>query len=129
MTAIPPRQASPDRRACAARAPLLVAVLLAGCSAAVAPSYSDPTPQARIGAIRQTNASGNRADIPHLVECLAADDPAVRLAAITTLERLTGTTLGYRYDGSAKDRRAKVETWKAWVLANPQALESTPAKR
>jgi HEAT repeat protein len=95
---------------------MCAALVLAACSATVPPSYGDPTPEARIGAIRQTVAEGRRQDIPHLVECLSSDDPAVRLAAVDALQSLAGTTLGYRASAPPAERAAAIAAWKSWVI-------------
>ncbi|MBL9141579.1 MAG: HEAT repeat domain-containing protein [Phycisphaerae bacterium] len=91
------------------------ACCVVGCSTAVPASYDDPTPEAQLGAIRATSESGNRADIPRLVECLYSDDDAVRLAAIQALKRLTGTTLEYRATAPPAERARTIESWKTWV--------------
>lgn len=83
-----------------------------GCGTAVAPSFADPTPEARIGAIAASEGGG---DLAHLVENLSSDDAAVRMAAIGMLRRRTGETLGYRFDAPGPDRRAAIERWKAAV--------------
>ncbi|MFM8642602.1 MAG: hypothetical protein ACKOEP_07195, partial [Phycisphaerales bacterium] len=57
------------------------------------------------------------ADAPRLVQNLASDAAAVRLAAITALERTTGSTLGYRFDDSPADRASSVARWRAWLAA------------
>jgi hypothetical protein len=49
------------------------------------------------------------------VEQLDADDPAVRFLAITTLERLTDETFGYRYYDSPWERRAAIDRWVKYV--------------
>lgn len=128
--------------------------VLAGCSASVAPSYDDPTPEARLGAMRAAVARGadagtaggndsgpadraatgstpgSRADLPRLVECLASDDPAVRLGAIGVLERMTGTTLGYRASAPPAERARAVERWKAFVAQDGElASTSAPASK
>ena len=91
---------------------------LSACSGSVAPSWEDPTPQARMGAIERSVREGRgSADAPRLVENLASDDAAVRLAAITALERATGSSLGYRFDDAPGDRASSVARWRAWLAA------------
>lgn len=85
-----------------------------GCGTAVAPSFDDPTPEARIGAIA---ASKSGSDLPRIVENLSSDDAAVRLAAIAALERRTGQTLGYRFDDRLPAREAAVGRWRDAVAA------------
>ena len=97
----------------------LAAFALAGCDASVAPSFDDPVPEARIGALERAAASGDLSSVPRCVENLASDDAAVRMAAAGALRRLTGETLGYRFDAPAKDRAAAIERWRAWVADHP----------
>lgn len=94
------------------------AIALAACSGAISPSWEDPTPQARVGAIERSVRTGRTLqDAPHLVENLASDDASVRLAAITALERATGSTLGFRFDDSSAGRASSVARWRAWLDA------------
>lgn len=91
---------------------------LAACSGGISPSWEDPTPQARAGAIERSVREGRGAsDCPRLVENLASDDAAVRLAAIAALERATGSSLGYRFDDSPADRASSLARWRAWLAA------------
>lgn len=93
-------------------------IALGACSGGVPPSWEDPTPQARVGAIERSVRDGRgSADAPRLVENLASDDAAVRLAAITALERATGSSLGYRFDDSPPGRASSVARWRAWLAA------------
>ena len=106
----------PDTLACAAVA--WSAIAAGGCASHVAPSWEDPTPEARIGAIERSARTGDaRRDAARLVENLASDDAAVRMAAIAALERATGSTLGYRFDDSPEDRASSVARWRAWLAA------------
>ena len=110
----PPRTPALPARATAACA----TVALAACSGGIAPSWDDPTPHARDGAIERSVRDGRGSvDAPRLVENLASDDAAVRLAAITALERATGSTLGFRFDDSPEDRASSVARWRAWLAA------------
>ena len=54
--------------------------LLVSACAPVSPSYTDPTPAARLGAIRESAQSGNMDDAQSLVANLASDDPTIRFA-------------------------------------------------
>lgn len=94
-----------------------LAAMLGGCTA-VGPSYEDPTPDARLGAIRATAEAGTRADVPRLVENLSADDAAVRMAAIGALRRITGETNGYRFDAPAAERAEAIGRWRRWVAVH-----------
>lgn len=98
---------------------LLAACALAACDASVAPSFDDPTPEARIGALERASATGDLSSVPRCVENLSADDAAVRMAAAAALRRLTGETLGYRFDAPTADRAAAIERWRVWVSEHP----------
>lgn len=97
---------------------LAISVLTPAC-APVAPSYTDPTPAARLGAIRESAQSGNTDDAQSLVENLASDDPTVRFAAISALHRLTGETNGYRFNDPWETRALAISAWKAWLAKQP----------
>lgn len=53
--------------------------------------------------------------VPGIVPLLESDDPAVRLVAIHSLERLTGETLGYDYSADEPERRGAADRWERWV--------------
>ena len=96
---------------------LVASLAIAGC-ADVGPSWTDPTPQARIEAIhRDVGEPGGRHDLARLVESLAADDPAVRMAAQHALRRITGSDLGYRFDDAPEARAVALARWQAWLQA------------
>ena len=66
-------------------------------------------------AMEQAVRAGDRAAVRDIVEELDSDDPAVRLLAIQSLERLTGETFGYvHYDPSWK-RDEAIGRWVAAV--------------
>lgn len=66
--------------------------------------------------------------IPDLIECLGSDDPAVRLAAIRALERITGQTLGYEHAAAEWRRREMVDVWLVW-LAQERPAGRAPVER
>lgn len=104
----------PPRPRCAR---LLVLVLpLAGCSAPVGVGLDSPDPQGRTIALARLSESPKQSDIPELIESLASADPAQRLLAINTLERMTGETFGYRHYDPDWRRREAVARWQAWWL-------------
>ena len=106
------------RRIAAASIGCAAAIAAAGCNQ-VGPSYDDPTPEARLGAIRDTATHGSTQDIPRLIENLSADDASVRFAAITELRRLNGTTNGYDYRSLEPERVAAINRWKDWLAQQP----------
>jgi HEAT repeat protein len=64
---------------------------------------------------------GDAGAVRSIVELLDSDDPAVRLAAIEALERLTSDTRGYRHYDAPGRRSAAIEEW-------VQALEPVGAE-
>ncbi len=85
-----------------------------------------PVPAARLAGIQQAARQGDTSALPSLVESLDSDDIAVRIAAITTLERLTGERFGYDADGASPARRASIARWAAYVEAQRPASEDGP---
>src|SRR5690606_40005668 len=75
---------------------LLTALLPAACASPPA-GFDSPEPAARLAAITRAAEQRDETATPKLIEMLTSDDPVVRMAAIRTLERLTGTTMGYPY--------------------------------
>jgi hypothetical protein len=73
------------------------------------------TPSSRLRAIADAAQTDDPDKIRMFVEQLDSDDPAVRLAAITALERSTGQTLGYRHDDPRVRRDEAVRRWVTWV--------------
>ena len=68
----------------------------------------------------------DRASVPEIVGMLSSDDPAERMVAIASLERLTGQRLGYEPTASSFSRQAAVERWRAWLERG--GGESPPAR-
>lgn len=90
---------------------LCAPVSLAACAQTITPSYDSPEPGARNAAIVATAAAGRTQDVPNLVRMLESDDPTTRVLAIRTLERLTGTELGYNPHAEPYEREAAVARW------------------
>jgi HEAT repeat protein len=76
--------------------------------------FASPEPAARLAAITRADATHDQSSIPHLIESLSSDDPLVRMAAIRTLESLTGETLGYQYWAPEPQRLAAARRWDDW---------------
>jgi len=107
---------------------MLFAAALAGCS--VPQERADlasraPAERTR-GLARVAQMQDTRA-IPQVVELLDSADPAVRMFAIRTLERLTGETLGYDYAAPEREREEAVDRWVRWVESGPEGAEEPPA--
>lgn len=92
-----------------------VALLAACAPSATEGGFESANPAARLYAIERAAEQNDQSAVPHLVEQLDADDPAVRFLAITTLERLTDETFGYRYYDSPWERRAAIDRWVKYV--------------
>lgn len=93
-----------------------------GCLAPPRPQAIDhPDPASAIPAIARAAEQSAPEDIALLVERLEDEDPAIRLYAITALQRLTGQTHGYLYYADEASRAAAVQRWRD---ATPQ--ESRP---
>lgn len=73
--------------------------------------FHAPDPASKLYAIRRAGEERDRSAIPHLVERLQDDDPAVRLFAIEALERITNERFGYNPYAAADDRHAAVVAW------------------
>jgi len=105
---------------------LASALLLAsfGCSPKQTPAKADLRATDTAGRVPALVDAAGRDDdrtLSELVHALSDDDAAVRLFAIQALSRRTGQTLGYRYYGSADDRRAAIARWRDWLDGEPPA--------
>jgi HEAT repeat protein len=87
--------------------------MLTGCATPPG-GWDSPEPAARLSAITDAARVGDPSAVPHLIESLNHDDPVVRLAAIRTLEQLTGQTLGYDYAAPEWRRQDKIAAWVDW---------------
>lgn len=101
-----------------------MALCLAGCLAgswpgACAPraprGLDSPLPQQRMEAAVRAAERQDTSAVPGIVPLLESDDPAVRMVAVQSLERITGQTLGYDHSADEPERRAAVERWVRWV--------------
>lgn len=102
------------------------ATLLGSCANPdSAVGFTESSPNARIRAIRQAAAEGDKASVGPLIGLLESDDPAERLLAIRTLERVTGQTHGYDHAAGREERREAVRRWADWYA---QQGAAAPAK-
>ncbi|MBK7405278.1 MAG: HEAT repeat domain-containing protein [Phycisphaerales bacterium] len=97
------------------RTALLLTLLcvLSGC-VPIPKGFDSPEPAARMEAAVDAAERGDRSKVPDLIGLLDSDDPATRMVAIRSLERLTGQTLGYDYAAGALERDAAVQRWVEW---------------
>jgi HEAT repeat protein len=94
---------------------MTAAAALTGCANPdTAVGFHEQNPAARIRAIRQAAATGDRSAIPDLIDLLESDDPAERVLSIRTLQGMTGQTLGYDHSAPLEERREAVRRWSAW---------------
>jgi hypothetical protein len=105
----------------------------AGCAPPVSQGgYDAPDPASRTYAMQRTVRTDDDSPetLRRVVELLDSDDPAVRMMAISTLEHLTGETLGYRYHASRSERDAAIRDWVRFVEARERdtAVPKDPAE-
>ncbi len=89
---------------------LLGAMVPPGCSS-VEPDFNSPEPAARNAAIVQAAAANDLSKERDLVRMLDSDDPTTRMLAISALERMTGTRMGYDYAAPPAQREEAVRRW------------------
>lgn len=94
---------------------LIPVVLWLGC-APVPVGFDAPSETKRQDAIVAAAASGDRSPetLRGLIEQLDSPDPATRMLAILTLDRLTGQTFGYDYSEPSWRREQSVQAWVDW---------------
>ncbi len=91
-------------------------ILLGGLVSCSAPpgGFAADDPGSRIASAKDAARENDASAIPELIEMLDSDDPAARLVAIRTLERLTGQTLGYDHAARPFKRDQAVKQWVHW---------------
>jgi hypothetical protein len=114
-----------DRAWCAISSGFVLAILAAGCAQPPG-GFDSPVPDARLVAITQSARTKDPKAVPHLIESLLSDDPLVRMAAINSLETITGQTLGYQYWAPEEEREARVQDWVEWYKAHPTGTQAQP---
>lgn len=100
-----------------------------GCGPVVTPSFDSPEPAARNAAIVRAAETRDRGSVDELIAMLDSDDPATRVLAIRTLERITGQTNDYDPHADDLSRDAAVRRWHAWYAANNFPHDSTVGGR
>ena len=104
----------------------LTCALLSACgSMDSSTKLQSPDANTRMDALLKAGNSGNENTVPEIVPALQSEDPLVRWAAQQSLEKLTGTTLGYGWSDSPSNRAAATQKWVAWCknknLSTPAA--------
>lgn len=89
--------------------------MLAGCSLPEQEaSFDARDPNARSRAALQAMERGDHRAIPALITMLESGDPALRLIAANSLERITGKRFGYDPTAPASEREASIKRWVDW---------------
>ncbi|MEZ6242128.1 MAG: hypothetical protein R3B57_03715 [Phycisphaerales bacterium] len=92
-------------------------LMMPGCPSAKT-AFDSPAPSKRLDAIVDAAAKNDRSSYRPLVDMLSSDDPAERMLAIRTLERLTNQTFGYRHQDPEWKRLESVNRWEQWLESN-----------
>ena len=79
--------------------------------------HSDPA--ARLWAVVEVGRSKDAKAVGYLVDRLTDSEPEIRMFAITSLEKITGQTLGYRCYDPPPAREAAVARWRGWLKRPP----------
>lgn len=104
--------------------------MLAGCTPVMPKGFDSPEPAARNEAIVAAAQRGDRGARADLVRMLDSDDATTRLLAISALQEIEGTTLGYDSTASEAERDRAIDAWKARLAADAQGEQaSTGAQR
>jgi hypothetical protein len=100
-----------------ARIPIVMwfSAVLVGCSLPSEKRGLDARdPAARSRAALDAVERGDQRAIPALISMLDSEDPALRMVACESLERLTGERFGYDPTSGERAREASIERWVAW---------------
>ena len=110
-------------------APLIILPLLTFSCAPPAREggFESRNSAAKMYAMEQAVIAGDRNAAKDIVEQLDSDDPAVRMMAIESLQRLTGKTLGYDHSASRAERREAIERWVKAVESDQTVEAARPA--
>ena len=106
--------------------PCCSAALLAGCAPLTwRQQLQSEDPLGRIdGAVAAARAK-DRSAVPLLVDRLQDDDVAVRMCAIMALEKIEGTSLGYKYWADDMDRARMAQHWRDYLKGKHQGPDTT----
>lgn len=117
---------------------ILLPACLMGCQAikaavldhprATEGGFDSPHPQARLYAITQAarHEASDEQTLRSLVESLDADDPLIRLMAITALRKITGESMDYRHYDPPAERRKAIARWKEYLPGDTLESSSGP---
>lgn len=98
-----------------------------GCnSSPLGRGFESADPSQQISASEEAVRKGDEDAIPHLIEGLDSDDPAVRFVSIHALEQLTGKTYGYKHFAPPWEREAAIDRWVDAVNNKEIGVSSAP---
>jgi len=89
-------------------------------------AFDSPAPAKRLEALTDPVLMKDRSTIPDRIRMLESDDPAVRMLAFRSLERMTGLTLGYDHAAPRAERRLAVDRWEVWWRTHQDASDTHP---
>jgi hypothetical protein len=99
---------------------VVLAFWVCGCFSPDPKSIKSDNAASAVPAIKDAAAKNDRTAIPRLIVDLDDNDSAIRFAAITALQKMTGETFDYRYYDDTADRQPAVKQWRLWLEAHPQ---------
>lgn len=102
-------------------------VMMVGGCVEIPRGFDSPEPAARMQAAVDAAARNDRSAIPKIISLLDSDDPATRMVAIRSLERLTGQTLGYDHAAPETQRAQAIQRWVDWANQNADSFTKTTA--
>ena len=85
--------------------------------------FQSEDPKERMQAALKAGREKDEKTVPYLVDRLTDSEAEIRFAAILALERITGTTRGFRYYASRASRDQAVARWRASLAGS----QSSPA--
>ncbi|MGB2824240.1 MAG: HEAT repeat domain-containing protein [Phycisphaerae bacterium] len=87
--------------------------------------FQSEDPSVRMKAALQAGREKDTKSVPYLVDRLTDSEAEIRFVAVIALERITGTTRGYRYYEPPPKRDEAVQRWRSWLDGR---AASQPAK-
>lgn len=112
-----------------------VVTLLTGPTGCARPGWrqqlQSEDPLQRIDGAVSAAKADDRTAVPLLIDRLEDDDEAVRMYAILSLQRIAGTTLGYKYWADPVDRTHMAQRWRDYAKDQngTHAAPPAPARR
>lgn len=97
----------------------VLAFLVGGCFSPDPISIKSDSAPSAVPAIKEAADRNDRTAIPRLIDDLDDTDPAIRFAAITALQKMTGQTFDYNYYDDMEDRQPAVDRWRDWLTEHP----------